>query len=1323
MAQTTDDYVASTEEEEKEQQQKKDNNGPNKPKQKKNKKENGDKSGDKGAGNKSSSGDSGTSGSGKGNSGSSGSNTGGSSNNSSTSGSSPTQGSSSTSGSTQTPGGTKAPGAKPTPGGTPTPSPTPPPVAEGGAATGGGATAGSTAAGSSAAAGSAAAAGGSAAGGAAAGGAAAGGGLFAALAGAWPIILTVVVIVLIIVLVIGTLGFVIYAPSLVLGKLKKMVGGFFQHLQGFFVGMDDAYVTDEQLVDTAQYLYDMGYDLVGMGFATSVEKDPDDEDKITKVKSDVLQDYLAAENRTYMISNDNFSLADVGTTITNPDKWLDSPGKYFGTGMLYIDSGIMSDIWHNIENTIADFSVGPLGSVVMSNTIKAKLVDDISINREAKTLKVSRLDTNLSWRAPVQLDQTWYNLEGWSGRYGKPFELLLTLHVATMAPDFVQKIANHPALDAKVTIKSEDRTFITNGMEISLTGADGDTTRTIKSKSEIAAMKNETTENGETRFPGAVIDRLLTIWDEASDIKTKDLYITKVEHHWFRNVYFEANNVEVGLTEDDSNNTDEESDNEKVDQRTGEKKSIKYLYTENEDGSKNLQIEKRDVHAYDMSGNNQVECEFDYSGGLPSGVSSIKITGYRKDGITQVEDGVRGKTNQYTKDLFKDKYYIYDGTEETAKKIQNKEIEPRELVFDKASLNAFSILEQMDTLDSQLIYRDLKELVIELGYYEREDFEQIERECMEWTIPDYIPNEWPEKKWEKQFISYGTLIRSKKSVDELKEKEAEELKAAEESQGEPEELLEGDATEQNQQSNQTTSRDTDSNESRSNENSEDNNTSTTTTISADAKKEAADGDGYTTTITVNGITYKNYKQYIGSYSGSPYWGGTISNSGCGPTSCAIILSGYGIDMLPLEVISTAGLTMTSIATMEQALNSCGVPSKGKMISSRDTAVSEIREAVSQGKPILISVDGQGRYSPGSHIMTILGINRDGKVIIGNPGRGDQNENGNTCASLEELVSSYMTYYVIPEQAPTGVVMGAASYETVGYEPGLDVIAMIESKVIGVLDQENAYTVGLEEGVNIQGKGLELEITSEKQIKGYKLVIFGFELDESITEGQTLKADDVIGKTTEGDICLILINDDRSIIENIEDYIKVPEPAGKGIYTVMMGSGSGQPLSNVATKDNYDITDPSYFVTNTEQFKSMFSNYPKIADNAKAFIDMQSKYGVNAVFAASVTIIESSAGTNWSAIPEWTHNWFSITGSYNGKTYRNPNSSNFRTWRVYPSYAEAVDDFGDLISKGSYYIKAGKKTVAEIAIPYCNAEWGNSVNKYMSQAYAKINGGN
>lgn len=127
----------------------------------------------------------------------------------------------------------------------------------------------------------------------------------------------------------------------------------------------------------------------------------------------------------------------------------------------------------------------------------------------------------------------------------------------------------------------------------------------------------------------------------------------------------------------------------------------------------------------------------------------------------------------------------------------------------------------------------------------------------------------------------------------------------------------------------------------------------------------------------------------------------------------------------------------------------------------------------------------------------------------------------------------------------------------------------------------------------------------------------------------------------------------------------------------------------------------------------------LTDNVDAFYKMQSKYKVNAIFAVAMTIAESSGGTNWGAIDPSTHNWMSITGSYKGQTQK---SSNGYTWRVYPSFAVAVDDFGDLIANGSPYFAGGNYTVRSIMKSYnpggADTE-ANTIIKIMLQLYKTV----
>lgn len=83
--------------------------------------------------------------------------------------------------------------------------------------------------------------------------------------------------------------------------------------------------------------------------------------------------------------------------------------------------------------------------------------------------------------------------------------------------------------------------------------------------------------------------------------------------------------------------------------------------------------------------------------------------------------------------------------------------------------------------------------------------------------------------------------------------------------------------------------------------------------------------------------------------------------------------------------------------------------------------------------------------------------------------------------------------------------------------------------------------------------------------------------------------------------------------------------------------------------------------------------------ASKFIELQNKYNVNAVFAIAVFQQENQCGAAKDAklIKNNTNNWGSIKGNYNGNSWTD---SKGNTWRVYPSYTEATEDFMRLIKK-------------------------------------------
>ncbi len=620
----------------------------------------------------------------------------------------------------------------------------------------------------------------------------------------------------------------------------------------------------------------------------------------------------------------------------------------------------------------------------------------------------------------------------------------------------------------------------------------------------------------------------------------------------------------------------------------------------------------------------------------------------------------------------------------------------------KSSLAAFSILEGVHTKDGEYVYRDLKEFMIELGYFTEADFELIESGVLDWIIPEYVPDEWPDKKYEKKNDEYGTFIRSASSIKEEREEEEKKLKEASKRE---EQIADGNtgASDENVKSDQNEN-DEDEEDSNEENNEEVYNPGDPVSKSTVYEEFAQSGQGYETIITVNGISYKNYKQ--GDFPDIPYSEGSIATSGCGATSTAIVLTGYGYDVSVPDVANwiTKNSVPTSWEANQKALEHFGGISSQVIVGGKtkqDTMnyVEKIRKAFSEGKPVIAnvkpSVAGNNLYTSYGHYIVLLGEDKNGTVLVSDPnGRGVNNVKNKFTKGLEELVRLYLTEesssvggILIPEQVPKGVNF---NNKLVGFKAGLPVITPGEGLVL-----------------NATKDSITIKFTTDNSVKDMTMKIEGIEVDNEIVNGNTtfLESGTQIGVTTDEDIKLLMRDKKKSIINDIEDYMVIKK--GLGSNSVVL----------IDNDYDVDISCDKNVIRNIEDFRKMFpaDEYNgNIYNNAQAFLDMQEKYGVNAVFAACVTIAESGGGTGWAAIPESTYNWFSISGSHNGKSvYTN------RQWCAYDSYADAVDHFGELISTSSYYFKAGRKKISEIAPTYCNAEWGVTVSEYMTERLQRL----
>lgn len=157
------------------------------------------------------------------------------------------------------------------------------------------------------------------------------------------------------------------------------------------------------------------------------------------------------------------------------------------------------------------------------------------------------------------------------------------------------------------------------------------------------------------------------------------------------------------------------------------------------------------------------------------------------------------------------------------------------------------------------------------------------------------------------------------------------------------------------------------------------------------------------------------------------------------------------------------------------------------------------------------------------------------------------------------------------------------------------------------------------------------------------------------------------------------------------------------------------MSIANTSGGIDVSNEKYFPNTVEQFRQGIKAYSKpqiLSQYAESFVEFQNKYGVNAFFAATVSVWETGAGTTGHAV-DGKNNMFNIRAESKFKDYEN--------------VKESMEAFYKLIS-GVRYFGSGKKTIVDIGNTYCpNAEvagqatsWIQNVQTTMIKMLKKAN---
>lgn len=134
------------------------------------------------------------------------------------------------------------------------------------------------------------------------------------------------------------------------------------------------------------------------------------------------------------------------------------------------------------------------------------------------------------------------------------------------------------------------------------------------------------------------------------------------------------------------------------------------------------------------------------------------------------------------------------------------------------------------------------------------------------------------------------------------------------------------------------------------------------------------------------------------------------------------------------------------------------------------------------------------------------------------------------------------------------------------------------------------------------------------------------------------------------------------------------------------------------------------ITEFEELRKVLATYnTELTKYTQQFLNMQSKYHVNAIFAAAVAVQETGGGTTGNATNS-SNNWYNIRGKNT-------------TWAQYGSVEECINAFGKLINTG--YFSEGRVTVSSIGKKYCpdteadpaSAEtWTRSIVSQMTYFY-------
>lgn len=691
--------------------------------------------------------------------------------------------------------------------------------------------------------------------------------------------------------------------------------------------------------------------------------------------------------------------------------------------------------------------------------------------------------------------------------------------------------------------------------------------------------------------------------------------------------------------------------------------------------------------------------------------------------VKQYQDARRGMTNQRLLDIFKQKWYIYDGTEETANAInkdRKAEIKQYGKVSDsfeskyKKKIDPKVVLPEVaDTLrrsgdiDSEYIYKDIKELLVELGY-NRDKLRDPIRPVIQWVFKKMAAGKsFPSGFASKDETEHGIRFLSEEAVKNLYYAEA----LSQEQAGLDNKKIQIE----NKKRAAYKEKDDDARDKLYGE---------LATLEEEYEKAKAD-------------FISNKQKLIEKY-------GTKSQIENELKDIDNKISNAKTDeeKKKLEEFKKAAQESKTKKEQEKNENKDSEEAKkkeqeDKKAAKNDPIIKKIQARYGKGYKeddfILSPVTGKIKYMPEENCVEVTALTKDDlasvpegykefyeteykgtiegyKIRIYNVEQVSTEEKGKYKRQIPKKLISKLSTKEEQEKVENSEKLKKEAPEKEG-----DYVK--EGTVIAkpIMDTEK-----IKEG---KKKQKEKEREEEKEIEANqteeeKKKFGGL---NKLAKKKHYASSDAKNQLSFGDIGdapfvrMTMIDTDNSIVDRLPEYMQ--KNKGSGGFEIEIADdydtrGYGGELELDDVKNCLDPEDPSSVDILKEIIATKYTD-PEVAfvKDPEAFLEAQKETGVNAFFTICVSIVESSGGTAWAAIDKSTNNIFSIKDGNNG-------------WAKYSSLKDAVTKFGELISKGSYYWQVGKYTVREIGPTYCervansSEQWEDKVVKYWTELLEK-----